>query len=212
MSESNFEVLVCGVDEAGRGPLAGPVFAAAVVLDDRSTIFGLDDSKRLSPKRRTELAEQIRKSALAWAVAHATVEEIDRLNILKATMLAMVRALKLIQTSINVDPAARDSSDLAQVPLLALIDGNQLPADLPFPGRAIVGGDAKVPAISAASILAKTERDRLMGELARQWPGYGFEIHQGYGTRAHLAALDRLGPCPEHRSSFAPVRARVRLL
>ncbi len=212
MSEANFEGLVCGVDEAGRGPLAGPVFAAAVVLDDRSTIFGLDDSKRLSPKRRTELAEQIRKSALAWAVAHATVEEIDRLNILKATMLAMVRALNLIQTSIQGDLGALSSSGPRPVPLFALIDGNQLPADLPFPGRAIVGGDAKVPAISAASILAKTERDRLMGELARQWPGYGFEIHQGYGTLAHLAALDRLGPCPEHRRSFAPVRARGRLL
>lgn len=212
MSEANFEGLVCGVDEAGRGPLAGPVFAAAVVLDDRSTIFGLDDSKRLSPKRRTELAEQIRKSALAWAVAHATVEEIDRLNILKATMLAMVRALNLIQTSIQGDLGALSSSGPRPVPLFALIDGNQLPADLPFPGRAIVGGDAKVPAISAASILAKTERDRLMGELARQWPGYGFEIHQGYGTLAHLAALDRLGPCPEHRRSFSPVRARERLL
>ena len=212
MSEANFEGLVCGVDEAGRGPLAGPVFAAAVVLDDRSTIFGLDDSKRLSPKRRTELAEQIRKSALAWAVAHATVEEIDRLNILKATMLAMVRALNLIQTSIQGDLGALSSSGPRPVPLFALIDGNQLPADLPFPGRAIVGGDAKVPAISAASILAKTERDRLMGELARQWPGYGFEIHQGYGTLAHLAALDRLGPCPEHRRSFSPVRARERRL
>jgi len=212
MSGANFEGLVCGVDEAGRGPLAGPVFAAAVVLDDRSTIVGLDDSKRLSPKRRTELAEQIRKSALAWAVAHATVEEIDRLNILKATMLAMVRALNLIQTSIQGDLGALSSSGPRPVPLFALIDGNQLPADLPFPGRAIVGGDAKVPAISAASILAKTERDRLMGELARQWPGYGLEIHQGYGTRAHLAALDRLGPCPEHRRSFSPVRARERLL
>jgi len=212
MSGAHFEGLVCGVDEAGRGPLAGPVFAAAVVLDDRSTIVGLDDSKRLSPKRRTELAEQIRKSALAWAVAHATVEEIDRLNILKATMLAMVRALNLIQTSIQGDLGALSSSGPRPVPLFALIDGNQLPADLPFPGRAIVGGDAKVPAISAASILAKTERDRLMGELARQWPGYGLEIHQGYGTRAHLTALDRLGPCPEHRRSFAPVRARGRLL
>ena len=212
MSEPNFEGLVCGVDEAGRGPLAGPVFAAAVVLDDCSPILGLDDSKRLSPKRRTELAAQIRKSALAWAVAHATAEEIDRLNILKATLLAMVRALNLIQASIQGDLDALSSSDPVPVRLFALIDGNQLPADLPCPGRAIVGGDAKIPAISAASILAKTERDRLMGELARQWPGYGFEIHQGYGTLAHLAALDRLGPCPEHRRSFAPVRARGRLL
>jgi len=127
-------------------------------------------------------------------------------------MLAMVRALNLIQTSIQGDLGALSSSGPRPVPLFALIDGNQLPADLPFPGRAIVGGDAKIPAISAASILAKTERDRLMGELARQWPGYGFERHQGYGTLAHLAALDRLGPCPEHRRSFAPVRARGRLL
>ena len=212
MSEANFEGLVCGIDEAGRGPLAGPVFAAAVVLDDRSPILGLDDSKRLSPKRRTELATQIRESALAWAVAQATVEEIDRLNILKATMLAMVRALNLIQASIQDTRRALGSSDIRPVPLVALIDGNQLPADLPCPGRAIVGGDAKIPAISAASILAKTERDRLMGELALQWPGYGFERHQGYGTRAHLEALDRLGACPEHRRSFAPVRARVRLV
>jgi ribonuclease HII len=212
MSEANFEGLVCGIDEAGRGPLAGPVFAAAVVLDDRYPILGLDDSKRLSPKRRTELATQIRESALAWAVAQATVEEIDRLNILKATMLAMVRALNLIQASIQGELGALGSSDIRPVPLVALIDGNQLPADLPCPGRAIVGGDAKIPAISAASILAKTERDRLMGELALQWPGYGFESHQGYGTRAHLEALDRLGACPEHRRSFAPVRARVRLV
>jgi len=211
MNDANFEALVCGVDEAGRGPLAGPVFAAAVVLDDRLPILGLDDSKRLSPKRRTELAEQIRKSALLWAVAHATVEEIDRLNILKATMLAMVRAVNSVQTSIQADlrPAGRSGPQIQ--PLLALVDGNQLPAALPCPGQAIIGGDAKIPAISAASILAKTERDRMMGQLAIQWPGYGFEIHQGYGTRLHLEALSRLGPCPEHRRSFAPVRARLEL-
>jgi ribonuclease HII len=199
MTETHFKGLLCGVDEAGRGPLAGPVFAAAVILDDRVPIFGLDDSKRLSPKRRAELAGQIRQSAVAWAVAQATVEEIDRLNILKATMLAMVRAVHSIQASIQATP------------LFALIDGNQLPADLPCPGRAIVGGDAKIAAISAASILAKTERDRRMGQLALEWPGYGFETHQGYGTRAHLEALNLLGPCPEHRRSFAPVRARVML-
>ena len=207
MSDANFERLVCGVDEAGRGPLAGPVFAAAVVLDDRSPTLGLDDSKRLSPKRRTELAEQIRKSALVWAVSHATVEEIDRLNILKATMLAMVRAVNLIEA----DLCSTGLSGPQTMSLFALIDGNQLPADLPCPGRAIIGGDAKIPAISAASILAKTERDRMMGQLAIQWPGYGFELHQGYGTRAHLEALNRLGPCPEHRRSFAPVRARLGL-
>ena len=199
MIETHFKGLLCGVDEAGRGPLAGPVFAAAVILDDRVPILGLDDSKRLSPKRRAELAGQIRQSAVAWAVAQATVEEIDRLNILKATMLAMVRAVHSIQASIQATP------------LFALIDGNQLPADLPCPGRAIVGGDAKIAAISAASILAKTERDRRMSQLALEWPGYGFETHQGYGTRAHLEALNRLGPCPEHRRSFAPVRARVML-
>jgi ribonuclease HII len=211
MNDANFEALVCGVDVAGRGPLAGPVFAAAVVLDDRLPILGLDDSKRLSPKRRTELAEQIRKSALVWAVAHATVEEIDRLNILKATMLAMVRAVNSIQTSIQADLRPAGSPGPQIQPLLAWIDGNQLPADLPCPGQAIIGGDAKIPAISAASILAKTERDRMMGQLAIQWPGYGFEIHQGYGTRLHLEALSRLGPCPEHRRSFAPVRARLEL-
>jgi len=206
MNDNHFEGVVCGVDEAGRGPLAGPVVAAAVILDDRAPILGLDDSKRLSPKRRTELAIQIRQSALAWAVAHATVDEIDRLNILKATMLAMVRALNLIQTSIKTSSDVASAPDLLTKGLLALIDGNQLPADLPCPGRAIIGGDAKIPAISAASILAKTDRDQMMGQLALQWPGYGFEIHQGYGTRVHLEALNRLGPCPEHRRSFAPVR------
>ena len=206
MNDNHFEGVVCGVDEAGRGPLAGPVVAAAVILDDRAPILGLDDSKRLSPKRRTELAIQIRQSALAWAVAHATVDEIDRLNILKATMLAMVRALNLIQTSIKTSSDVASAPDLLTNGLLALIDGNQLPADLPCPGRAIIGGDAKIPAISAASILAKTDRDQMMGQLAIQWPGYGFEIHQGYGTRVHLEALNRLGPCPEHRRSFAPVR------
>jgi len=206
MNDKHFEGVVCGVDEAGRGPLAGPVVAAAVILDDRAPILGLDDSKRLSPKRRTELAIQIRQSALAWAVAHATVDEIDRLNILKATMLAMVRALNLIQTSIKTSSDVASAPDLLTNGLLALIDGNQLPADLPCPGRAIIGGDAKIPAISAASILAKTDRDQMMGQLALQWPGYGFEIHQGYGTRVHLEALNRLGPCPEHRRSFAPVR------
>jgi ribonuclease HII len=206
MNDNHFEGVVCGVDEAGRGPLAGPVVAAAVILDDRAPILGLDDSKRLSPKRRTELAIQIRQSALAWAVAHATVDEIDRLNILKATMLAMVRALNLIQTSIKTSSDVASAPDLLTNGLLALIDGNQLPADLPCPGRAIIGGDAKIPAISAASILAKTDRDQMMGQLALQWPGYGFEIHQGYGTRVHLEALNRLGPCPEHRRSFAPVR------
>jgi len=186
--------LVCGVDEAGRGPLAGSVFAAAVVLSDSIAIRGLDDSKRLSPRRRTELADEIRRHARAWAIAHATVEEIERLNILQASLLAMHRAVIAIHHGQN-QPLA-----------LALVDGNRLPLALPCEGRAIVGGDASVPAISAASILAKTERDLDMDRLARQWPGYGFEQHKGYGTPAHLEALRRLGPCSAHRRSFAPVR------
>ena len=186
--------LVCGVDEAGRGPLAGSVFAAAVVLSDSFAIQGLDDSKRLSPRRRTELAGKIRRHARAWAVAHATVEEIERLNILQASLLAMHRAVTAIHHGQN-QPLA-----------LALVDGNRLPLALPCEGRAIVGGDASVPAISAASILAKTERDLDMDRLAQQWPGYGFEQHKGYGTPAHLEALVRLGPCSAHRRSFAPVR------
>ena len=186
--------LVCGVDEAGRGPLAGSVYAAAVVLNDSFAIQGLDDSKRLNPRRRTELADTIRRHAHAWAVAHATVEEIERLNILQASLLAMHRAVTAIHHGQN-QPLA-----------LALVDGNRLPLALPCEGRAIVGGDASVPAISAASILAKTERDLDMDRLALQWPGYGFEHHKGYGTPAHLEALYRLGPCSAHRRSFAPVR------
>ena len=186
--------LVCGVDEAGRGPLAGSVFAAAVVLSDSFAIQGLDDSKRLSPRRRSELADEIRRHARAWAVAHATVAEIEHLNILQASLLAMHRAITAIHHGQN------------QPLTLALVDGNRLPLALPCEGRAIVGGDASVPAISAASILAKTERDLDMDRLAQQWPGYGFEHHKGYGTPAHLEALYRLGPCSAHRRSFAPVR------
>lgn len=196
----NITGLVCGVDEAGRGPLAGSVFAAAVVLDERFPIHGLDDSKRLSPPRRTQLAAQIRQQARAWAVAHATVDEIERLNILHASLLAMHRAIAAIHHGQN-QPLA-----------LALVDGNRLPLDLPCEGRAIVGGDASVPAISAASILAKTERDLDMDQLALRWPGYGFENHKGYGTAAHLEALHRLGPCPAHRRGFGPVRRIVEAL
>jgi ribonuclease HII len=186
------EQLVCGADEAGRGPLAGPVVAAAVMLDPARPIEGLRDSKQLSAARREALARQIRQRALAWAIAAASVEEIDAINILQASLLAMRRAIE------RLDPAPR----------WALIDGNQLPR-LTIPARAIVGGDASEPAIAAASILAKTFRDALMRRLAARHPGYGFEHHAGYGTAAHLEALRRLGPCAIHRRSFAPVRAAL---
>jgi ribonuclease HII len=181
---------VCGADEAGRGPLAGPVVAAAVILDPGQPIDGLRDSKQLSPLRREELARVIRGSALAWAVASASVQEIDRLNILQASLLAMRRAIEML------DPAAE----------MALIDGNQLPR-LRIEARAVVGGDALEPAISAASILAKHHRDRMMVELDLVFPGYGFAEHAGYPTARHLQRLRELGPCAAHRRSFAPVRA-----
>jgi ribonuclease HII len=181
---------LCGVDEAGRGPLAGPVVAAAVILDPRRRIDGLRDSKQMTARQRDEVAGAIRACALAWAVAEASVEEIDRLNILRATLLAMSRAVQAL------DPAAD----------YALVDGNQLPT-LAMPARAVIGGDATEPAISAASILAKTHRDALMTAADAQHPGYGFAEHVGYGTPQHLARLRALGPCALHRRSFAPVRA-----
>ncbi len=180
---------VAGVDEAGRGPLAGPVVAAAVILDEANPIVGLADSKALSPARREELALLIRERALAWAVAEAQVEEIDRLNILQATLLAMQRAV----------------AGLRLVPAIVLVDGNQLPA-LDCEARAIIKGDATVPAISAASILAKVARDRMMNGLEDECPGYGFARHKGYPTRDHIAALERLGVSRHHRRSFSPVR------
>lgn len=183
------ECLICGVDEVGRGPLAGPVVAAAVILDPRRPIAGLADSKRLSPRRRGELFEQICAHALAWSLGRAEVAEIDALNILQASLLAMQRAVAAL------DPAAG----------AALVDGNRLPR-LDCPARAIVGGDASEPCISAASILAKVSRDREMSELDRAYPGYGFAVHKGYPTRAHVEALHRLGVSPLHRRSFAPVR------
>jgi ribonuclease HII len=185
--------LICGVDEAGRGPLAGAVFAAAVILHPGHPIAGLRDSKQLSAKRREQLSIEIQTHALAWAVASASVEEIDTLNILHAAMLAMRRAVQAL------DPC----------PAEALIDGNRIPTGLPCAARAIVRGDALEPAISAASILAKCARDRDMLTLAARHPGYGFERHMGYPTAAHVAALARLGPCPEHRLSFRPVREAV---
>lgn len=179
---------VAGVDEAGRGPLAGPVVAAAVLLDPQRPISGLDDSKKLSERRREQLADCIRESAIAWQVVFVEAGEIDRINILQATLRAMRLAVEQLQ------PAARE----------VLIDGNRCPA-LAIPARAIVGGDGCVASISAASILAKTARDRYMCELDARYPGYGFARHKGYGTAAHLQALAQLGACVEHRRSFAPV-------
>ncbi len=180
---------VCGVDEAGRGPLAGPVYAAAVILDPAHPIDGLKDSKKLTARSRLRLAGEIRLHALAWSVAYATVEEIEQLNILHASMLAMQRAV------LGLNPAAE----------FALIDGNRCP-QLPIPARAIVKGDASEACISAASILAKTERDQEMCRLADTYPLYGFEQHAGYPTAAHLAALAAHGVSPVHRRSFGPVR------
>ena len=182
--------LVAGVDEAGRGPLADPVVAAAVILDDRQPIAGLADSKVLSPRKRERLFDEIRAKALACCIAEASVEEIDRLNILQASLLAMRRAVE----------------GLRLVPRRVLVDGNQLPV-LNMPAAAIVCGEAKVPAISAASILAKVYRDRLCLALDRDYPDYGFAAHKGYPTAAHLAALRQHGACPVHRRSYAPVRA-----
>ena len=181
--------LIAGVDEAGRGPLAGPVVAAAVILDPAHRIPGLDDSKRLSPQRRMELDRMIRERAVSYALARVDVDEIDATNILAATMHAMRVAVD------RLDPA----------PTQVLVDGNRCP-ELPCPARVVVRGDALVPAISAASILAKVERDREMMEMDRRYPEYGFARHKGYGTRAHRHALLAFGPSPIHRRSFAPVK------
>ena len=183
------KALVAGVDEAGRGPLAGAVYAAAVILDPRRHIAGLADSKALTAKRRERLAEQIRERALSWAVASASVGEIDLLNILQASLLAMRRAVGLL----NPAPTAIE------------VDGLHCP-EVAVPARAIVAGDAQVAAISAASILAKTARDAEMLRLHAEYPEYGFDRHKGYPTAAHLAALARFGISPVHRLSFAPVR------
>lgn len=181
--------LICGVDESGRGPLAGPVFAAAVILNPRAPIEGLADSKTLGAAERTRLAAQIRRHAHAWAVAQASVEEIDRFNILRATLLAMSRAVQ----------------DLGVAPKLALIDGLHCPV-LPCRARAVVKGDSRIPAIAAASILAKTERDAEMLRLHERYPHYALDRHKGYATAAHIEALWRFGACEIHRKSFAPVR------
>ncbi|HEX7812083.1 MAG TPA: ribonuclease HII [Burkholderiales bacterium] len=183
-------VLVCGVDEAGRGPLAGPVYAACVILRQEDPIDGLADSKMLTAQRREELAVEIRGRAAAWAIASASVEEIDRINILRASLLAMKRAVE----QLGVEPHE------------VLVDGLHCP-EVRFPSRAIVDGDSLVAEISAASILAKTARDALMRELHGLYPDYGFDRHKGYSTREHLEALQRFGVCPIHRRSFAPVRS-----
>lgn len=180
---------VCGVDEAGRGPLAGPVFAAAVILNPDRKIRGLKDSKVLTAEVRKELSIKIQERAIAFAVAHASVQEIDSLNILRAALLAMRRAVEA----------------LGVLPDEALIDGNHCP-ELPCPSRAIIGGDRRRNAISAASILAKTARDAEMCRLHERYPGYGFDQHKGYSTPEHLTMLERLGPCEIHRRSFEPVR------
>lgn len=188
-------MLIAGVDEAGRGPLAGPVTAAAVILDPARPIAGLDDSKKLSEKKRDSLEPLIRERALAFCVAHADVNEIDELNILQATLLAMRRAV----------------AGLATAAQAVVVDGNKV-TDFGVPAEAVVGGDARVPAISAASILAKVARDRLMTQLDAEFPGYGFAQHKGYGTAVHLEALARLGATPQHRRSFAPVAKQLDLL
>ena len=186
-------VWICGVDEAGRGPLVGSVVAGAVVLDPNQPIIGLRDSKKLSPARREQLYAEIMQKARAWGIGQASPSEIDTLNILQATMLAMRRAIEAL------------SERLGEWPSKALIDGNRCPI-LPIASEAIIKGDAKEPAISAASIIAKVTRDQQMQALHTQYPQYGFNQHMGYPTEAHMHALKQYGPCEEHRRTFSPVR------
>ena len=187
--------LTAGVDEAGRGPLAGDVYAAAVILDELNPIHGLNDSKKLSAKRREALFDEIRARALCFAIAEASVQEIDEINILQATLLAMKRAVEALRLP----------------PKLVLVDGNRLPI-LSIRSEAIVQGDALVPAISAASILAKVHRDRLCEAMHQRYPVYGFDQHKGYGTAQHMAALQAHGPADCHRMTFAPVARSVRCI
>ena len=184
------QILIAGVDEVGRGPWAGPVVTCAVILDPSKPIEGLMDSKKLSEKKREILSIIIKERALAWSLGRAEVEEIDKYNILRATMIAMQRAI----------------AGLAIRPTEVLIDGNRCP-DLPYPSRAIIQGDSKIQEISAASIVAKVARDHEMTLLDERYPGYGFAKHKGYGTKVHMDALAKLGPCEIHRRSFAPVAA-----
>ena len=189
VTSKNYRVRVAGIDEAGRGPLAGPVVAAAVILDPNRPIRGLADSKQLTPEEREILAPKIRERAVAWAVGWADRDEIDTINILQATFLAMRRALQA----------------LAEQPDLVLIDGNQVPPELGCQAETIVGGDAASYSIAAASIFAKVTRDRYMARLAESFPGYGWETNRGYGSEEHLVALQCLGPTPHHRMSFSPL-------
>ena len=186
-------MLICGADEAGRGPLAGSVYAAAVILDDNNPIIGLADSKKLSEKKRDFLSAEIKTKALAWGIASCTCQEIDEINILQASLLAMKRAIEAMQAQFNIVP------DLVQV------DGNKCPK-ISLPCEAIVKGDSKVQAISAASILAKVARDAELYELDKFYPQYGFAKHKGYPTASHLLALQAHGICPQHRLSYAPVK------
>jgi ribonuclease HII len=192
--------LICGVDEAGRGPLAGSVYAAAVILDANNPIIGLADSKKLSEKKRDMLSAEIKQKALAWAIASCTCQEIDDINILQASLLAMKRAVENMQRNFNITP------DMGEI--LVQVDGNKCPK-ISLPCEAIVKGDSKVQAISAASILAKVARDAELYELDKIYPQYGFAKHKGYPTAAHLLALQVHGICPQHRLSYAPVKALV---
>ena len=181
--------VIAGVDEVGRGPLAGPVIAAAVILDPEQPIYGLADSKSINEKKREKLAQEIMLKSRAWAIARAEVYEIDELNILQASLLAMCRSVD----ALNIKPG------------LVLVDGKHCP-EMELPVKAIIKGDTKVAAISAASIIAKVARDREMTDLDHEYPGYGFAVHKGYPTMAHIQALKQLGACPIHRRSFAPVK------
>lgn len=186
-------MLICGVDEAGRGPLAGSVYAAAVILDVNNPIEGLVDSKKLSEKKRDLLNVEIRQKALAWGIASCSAQEIDDINILQASLLAMKRAIEAMQAQFNITPH------------LVQVDGNKTPK-ISLPCEAIVKGDSKVQAISAASILAKVARDAELYELDKQYPQYGFAKHKGYPSPAHLLALQTHGICPQHRLSYAPIK------
>ncbi len=189
-------MLICGVDEAGRGPLAGSVYAAAVILNANNPIEGLADSKKLSEKKRDFLSGEIKTKALAWGIASCTCQEIDEINILQASLLAMKRAIDAMQAQFNITPS------------LVQVDGNKCPK-ISLPCEAIVKGDSKVQAISAASILAKVARDAELYELDKQYPQYGFAQHKGYPSSAHLLALQAHGICPQHRLSYAPVKALI---
>ena len=189
--------LICGVDEAGRGPLAGSVYAAAVILDVNNPILGLMDSKKLSEKKRNYLSAEIKQKALAWGIASCTAQEIDEINILQASLLAMARAIDAMQVHFNITPNMGE--------ILVQVDGNKCP-NISFPCEAIVKGDSKVQAISAASILAKVARDAELCELDKEYPQYGFAKHKGYPTAAHQLALRTHGICPQHRLSYAPVK------